>query len=57
MAATVCRKRGRIISIGVTGLELKRELFYAMELIANTNEGPSEQFNSFGCSIKWKKNE
>ncbi len=37
--------------------EIKRELFYAMEMIALTNKGPSKQMNSFGCSIKWKKNE
>ena len=31
-----------------------RELFYAMKQISKTNKGPEEQFNSFGCSIKWK---
>ena len=36
---------------------IKRELFYAMEHIAKTNNGPVEQNNSFGCSIKWKTNE
>ena len=35
---------------------IKRELFNAMTLISNTNEGPTEQFNSFGCSIKWINN-
>ena len=37
--------------------EIKRELFYAMEMIASTNIGPTKQMNSFGCSIKWKNNE
>ena len=37
--------------------EIKRELFYAMEMIALTKKGPKKQMNSFGCSIKWKKNE
>ena len=32
IAASACRKKGRIISIGVTGLNLKRELFYKKEL-------------------------
>ena len=31
-----------------------RELFEAMKLIAETGLGPEEQFNSIGCSIKWK---
>ena len=34
-----------------------RELFNAMKLIADTDIGPKEQNNSFGCSIKWKMNE
>jgi len=50
--------RGRLDS-GVLekNKKIKRELFYAMKLIANTNNGPAEQYNSFGCSIKWKTNE
>ncbi len=32
LAAKVCRQRGRIILIGVTGLELRRDLFYQKEL-------------------------
>ena len=32
IAANACRKRGRIVLIGVTGLELNRELFYKKEL-------------------------
>ena len=51
--------RGRIDS-GVMNKnvnEIERELFYAMEMIALTNKGPTKQMNSFGCSIKWKNNE
>ena len=51
--------RGRIDS-GVMNSDnknIKRDLFYAMELIGKTNNGPLKQFNSFGCSIKWKNNE
>ena len=50
--------RGRIDSrVKKNNINIKRELFYAMELIAKTKEGPKEQFNSFGCSIKWINNE
>ena len=50
--------RGRIDSnVMKENKNINRELFYAMELIAKTNEGPSIQMNSFGCSIKWKNNE
>ena len=37
--------------------EIKREMYEAMKLIKETNEGPLNQFNSFGCSIKWANNE
>ena len=48
--------RGRIDS-GVMddNKNIKRELFYAMKQIINKNDTPIDQFNSFGCSIKWKK--
>ena len=36
---------------------IRRELFNAMETIVKLNIGPKEQFNSFGCSIKWKNDE
>ena len=51
--------RGRIDSgtMNKNDKEIKRELFYAMEMIALTNKGPIKQMNSFGCSIKWKNNE
>ena len=32
IAAKACRKRGRIILVGVTGLNIKRDLFYKKEL-------------------------
>ena len=49
--------RGRIDS-GVMNskyLDMKRELYEAMQLIIKTGRGPEKQFNSFGCSIKWKE--
>ena len=51
----VLKYRGRIDS-GVMKNEknTNRELYNAMKLIVDTNEGPTKQFNSFGCSIKWK---
>lgn len=32
----------------------RRELFEAMKLVAETGQGPSEQYPSIGCSIKWR---
>ena len=51
--------RGRIHSLDLNNKKkiVKRDLYEAMNLIVNTNKGPNEQFNSFGCSIKWKKND
>ena len=47
--------RGRIDSRTMNNnTDIKRELFIAMKLVAETNKGPIEQNNSFGCSIKWK---
>ncbi len=51
--------RGRIDS-GVMNSKdnkIKRELYFAMSKIKEDGFGPTEQFNSFGCSIKWKNNE
>ena len=46
--------RGRIDSgIMNDNKNIKRELYYAMEMISKINEGPKVQYNSFGCSIKW----
>lgn len=33
--------------------ESTRDLFYAMKLVAETGQGPKEQVQSIGCSIKW----
>ena len=48
--------RGRIDS-GVMNSDnsnVDRELFNAMIKIKNEGQGPIKQYNSFGCSIKWK---
>ena len=49
--------RGRIDS-GIMNSEknnhIERELFNAMINIKDKGIGPSKQFNSIGCSIKWK---
>ena len=47
--------RGRLDSAGPNeaNADTKRELVDAMLQIANTGEGPSEQYPSMGCSIKW----
>jgi peroxiredoxin len=34
--------------------DAKRELYDAMTQVAETGQGPAEQFPSVGCSIKWK---
>lgn len=34
--------------------DVKRELFDAMVQVARTGEAPHEQWNSIGCSIKWR---
>jgi peroxiredoxin len=34
--------------------DLRRDLFEAMRLVAETGKGPAEQIPSMGCSIKWK---
>lgn len=34
--------------------DASRDLFDAMVQIAETGKGPDKQFNSIGCSIKWK---
>ena len=51
--------RGRLDSgvMNSKGKKIIRELFEAMNKIKNDGIGPSEQLNSFGCSIKWKENE
>ena len=51
--------RGRIDSgvMNSNNSQIDRELYNAMLKIKNDGVGPVEQFNSFGCSIKWKNNE
>ena len=34
--------------------DLRRDLFEAMSLVAQTGKGPEDQISSMGCSIKWK---
>ena len=33
--------------------DLRRDLFEAMKLVAESDEGPRDQIASMGCSIKW----
>jgi peroxiredoxin len=33
----------------------ERDLFNAMTLVSKTRSGPTKQFHSVGCSIKWKE--
>jgi hypothetical protein len=35
--------------------DARRELFEAMQQVAETGRGPQEQLPSMGCSIKWKE--
>lgn len=48
--------RGRLDASGrnPATAETRRELFEAMRTIAETGLGPSEQWPSVGCSLKWK---
>lgn len=34
--------------------DVRRDLFEAMKLVAESGHGPKEQIPSMGCSIKWK---
>jgi len=34
--------------------DLRRDLFEAMQQVAQTGQGPREQIPSMGCSIKWR---
>ena len=38
-----------------TALNSTRDLFRAMQQIAETGQGPKEQIASIGCSIKWRE--
>ncbi|PRY25392.1 peroxiredoxin [Aliiruegeria haliotis] len=48
--------RGRLDAsrAGAGSPDLRRDLFEAMRLVADTGKGPAEQVPSMGCSIKWK---
>ena len=48
--------RGRIDSgvMNSNNKKIDRELYNAMVKIKSESIGPKKQFNSFGCSIKWK---
>ena len=48
--------RGRLDASGrnAAAPDVKRELYEAMKLVAETGEGPRDQVASMGCSIKWK---
>lgn len=48
--------RGRLDASGPQrqSTDLPRDLVDAMRLIATTGKGPESQFNSIGCSIKWR---
>jgi len=49
--------RGRLNAVTPTTppqAGMRRDLFEAMQLVAQTGEGPRTQIPSMGCSIKWK---
>ncbi|WP_420348722.1 thioredoxin family protein [Pelagibius sp.] len=47
--------RGRLDESRTTLVpDARRELFEAMQAVAETGQGPKEQVASMGCSIKWK---
>ncbi len=48
--------RGRLDASGrqPAAPNVRRELFEAMKLVAETGKGPFDQVPSMGCSIKWK---
>ena len=48
--------RGRLDASGRNAgpSDLRRDLFEAMKLVAETGQGPKDQIQSMGCSIKWK---
>jgi peroxiredoxin len=47
--------RGRLDASRMTKVaNVRRDLFEAMTQVAETGQGPQQQFASMGCSIKWK---
>ena len=51
------RYRGRLDSSGRHGgaPDARRELYLAMQQVAETGQAPAEQIPSMGCSIKWRE--
>lgn len=49
--------RGRLDASGkqTASADVRRELFEAMRLVAETGQGPLEQVPAIGCSIKWRE--
>jgi peroxiredoxin len=47
--------RGRLDASRITLVpNARRDLYEAMQLVADTGHGPKEQLPSMGCSIKWR---
>ena len=47
--------RGRLDAARMTPVaDARRDLFEAMQQVAETGHGPEHQMPSMGCSIKWK---
>ena len=48
--------RGRMDETGANRdtRDVRRELFLAMKMVAETGSGPQHQIPSMGCSIKWR---
>jgi len=55
-AADELQYRGRLDASRreAAAVDVRRDLFEAMRLVAETGQGPREQIPSIGCSIKWK---
>lgn len=49
--------RGRLDASGkqTASADVRRDLFEAMRLVAETGQGPLEQVPAIGCSIKWRE--
>ncbi|MCW3781115.1 thioredoxin family protein [Defluviimonas salinarum] len=55
-AALELQYRGRLDASGrqAAAPDVRRELYEAMRMVAETGKGPEHQVASMGCSIKWK---
>ena len=55
-AAGELQYRGRLDAStkNAADTDVRRDLFEAMKLVAETGKGPADQVASMGCSIKWK---